>query len=159
MTFRTLLLAAAAFAAPLAIAAPAHADGGVYVGVEGENIALSGYDSVSYFQGDGVPVKGSARFSVDYNGAEWHFASQANADAFKADPEAYAPQYGGHCAWALGANGRLAPGDPKVYKIVDGKLYLNFNKAVQGRWLKDISGFITKASVAWIGIPTGTVFG
>ena len=159
MTFRTLLLAAAAFAAPLAIAAPAHADGGVYVGVEGENIALSGYDSVSYFQGDGVPVKGSARFSVDYNGAEWHFASQANADAFKADPEAYAPQYGGHCAWALGANGRLAPGDPKVYKIVDGKLYLNFNKAVQNRWLKDISGFITKANVAWIDIPTGTVFG
>ena len=159
MTFRTLLMAAAAFAAPLAIAAPAHADGGIYVGVEGENIALSGYDSVSYFQGDGVPVKGDARFSVDYNGAEWHFASQANADAFKADPEAYAPQYGGHCAWALGANGRLAPGDPKVYKIVNGKLYLNFNKAVQNRWLKNISGFITKANVAWIDIPTGTVFG
>ncbi|MEO0698491.1 MAG: YHS domain-containing (seleno)protein [Pseudomonadota bacterium] len=159
MTLRTLLLAAAALAAPLAIAAPAHADGGVYVGVEGESLALSGYDSVSYFQGDGVPVKGDARFSVEYNGAQWHFASQANADAFKADPEAYAPQYGGHCAWALGANGRLAPGDPKVYKIVDGKLYLNFNKAVQNRWFKDISGFITKANVAWIDIPTGAVFG
>ena len=159
MTLRTLLLAAAAFAAPLAIATPAHAEGGVFVGVEGESVALSGYDSVSYFQGDGVPVKGDARFSVDYNGAEWHFASQANADAFKADPEAYAPQYGGHCAWALGANGRLAPGDPKVYKIVDGKLYLNFNKSVQNRWFKDIAGFITKANVSWINIPTGAVFG
>ena len=159
MKIRTLLLAAAAFAAPLAIAAPAHADGGVYVGVEGQNVAVSGYDTVSYFQGAGVPVKGAKRFSDQYNGAEWHFARQANADAFKADPDAYAPQYGGHCAWALGANGRLAPGDPKVYKVVDGKLYLNFNKQVQQTWLGNISGFIKNANIAWIDIPTGKVFG
>jgi len=159
MKLRTLILAAAAFAAPLAITTPAHADGGVFVGVEGENIAVSGYDTVSYFQGNGVPVKGDARFKVYYNGAEWHFASQENADKFKADPDAYAPQYGGHCAWALGANGRLAPGDPKVYKIVDGKLYLNFNKQVQNMWLKDIPGFIKNANVAWTDIPTGKRFG
>ncbi|MEM9311176.1 MAG: YHS domain-containing (seleno)protein [Pseudomonadota bacterium] len=159
MTIRTVLLAAAALVAPLAIAAPAHADGGVYVGVEGENIAVGGYDTVSYFQGNGVPIKGDARFVVNYDGAQWHFASQANADAFKADPGAYAPQYGGHCAWALGANGRLAPGDPKVYKIVDGKLYLNFNKQVQAMWLKDIAGFITKANLAWTDTPTGKRFG
>lgn len=159
MKLRTLLLAAAAFAAPLAIAAPAHADGGVFVGVEGENIAVSGYDTVSYFKGDGVPVKGSARYAVKYDGAVWHFASQENADAFKADPDAYAPQYGGHCAWALGANGRLAPGDPTLYKLVDGKLYLNFNRSVQKTWLSNINGFITKANTAWIKIPTGQVFG
>ncbi|MEM1195301.1 MAG: YHS domain-containing (seleno)protein [Pseudomonadota bacterium] len=159
MTIRTILLAAAAFAAPLAIAAPAHADGGVFVGVEGENIAVSGYDTVSYFQGDGVPVKGNARFRVDYNGAEWHFANQANADAFKANPEAYAPQYGGHCAWALGANGRLAPGDAELYRIVDGKLYLNFNKSVQNRWLQNIAGFISNANLAWSDTPTGQRFG
>ena len=159
MKFRTLVLAAAAFAAPIAIATPAHADGGVYVGVDGENIAVGGYDTVSYFQGTGVPVKGDARFTVEYNGAEWHFANQANADAFKADPDAYAPQYGGHCAWALGANGRLAPGDPTVYHIVDGKLYLNFNRAVQQRWFKDIAGFITKANLAWTDVPTGKRFG
>lgn len=159
MKIRTLLLAAAAFAAPLAIAAPAHADGGVYVGVEGQNVAVSGYDTVSYFQGDGVPVKGDKRFSVQYNGAQWHFASQANADAFKADPDAYAPQYGGHCAWALGANGRLAPGDPKLYKIVDGKLYLNFNRQVQKTWLSNISGFIKNANIAWTDIPAGSIFG
>ncbi|MEO1048305.1 MAG: YHS domain-containing (seleno)protein [Pseudomonadota bacterium] len=159
MKLRTLMLAAAAFAAPLAISAPAHADGGVFVGVEGENIAVSGYDTVSYFQGDGVPVKGDARFAVKYNGAVWHFANQANADAFKANPNAYAPRYGGHCAWALGANGALAPGDPKLYKIVDGKLYLNFNKNVQNRWLKNISGFISKANVAWADTPDGKVFG
>ncbi|MDJ0977487.1 MAG: YHS domain-containing (seleno)protein [Erythrobacter sp.] len=160
MKMRTLLLVASAFAAPLAFtAAPAHADGGVYVGVEGENIAVGGYDTVSYFEGDGVPVKGDARFTVEHDGAEWRFASQENADAFKADPDAYAPQYGGHCAWALGANGRLAPGDPTVYKIVDGKLYLNFNKQVQQMWLKDIAGFIAKANLAWTAIPSGQRFG
>ena len=160
MTFKTLLLAAAAIAAPLALtAAPAHADGGVYVGGEGESSAVGGYDTVSYFQGDGVPVKGDARFTVEYDGAQWHFANQENADKFKADPGAFAPQYGGHCAWALGANGALAPGDPKVYKVVDGKLYLNFNKQVQTMWLKDVPGFITKADFAWTDIPTGTRFG
>ena len=136
MKLRTLMLAAAALAAPLAISAPAHADGGVFVGVEGQNIAVSGYDTVSYFQGDGVPV-----------------------NVFKANPDAYAPRYGGHCAWALGANGALAPGDPKLYKIVNGKLYLNFNKSVQNRWLKNISGFISKANVAWADTPDGKVFG
>lgn len=159
MKFRTLMLAAAALAAPLAVAAPAHADGGVYVGVEGSNVAVSGYDTVSYFQGDGVPVKGDARFAVEHDGAVFHFASQANVDTFKANPDAYAPQYGGHCAWALGANGRLAPGDAKLYKIVDGKLYLNFNKGVQNRWLKNISGFITKGDVAWAKTPTGATVG
>ena len=159
MKIRTLMLAAAAFAAPVAMAAPAHADGGVFVGVEGENVAVGGYDTVSYFQGDGKPVKGNARYKVNYNGAEFHFASQANADTFKADPDAYAPQYGGHCAWALGANGRLAPGDPTLYRLVDGKLYLNFNKGVQQRWLKNIAGFITKGDVSWAKTPTGKRFG
>lgn len=159
MKIRTLMLAAAALAAPLTIAAPAHADGGVYVGVEGANVAVSGYDTVSYFQSDGVPVKGDARFAVKYNGAVWHFANQANADTFKANPNAYAPRYGGHCAWAIGANGRLAPGDPKLYKIVDGKLYLNFNKRVQKTWLGNIAGFISSGDVAWTKTPNGKRFG
>lgn len=157
MKFR-MALAAAMFAAPLAIAAPAHADGGVYIASQSENIAVGGYDTVSYFQGDGVPVAGSADFTVEYNGAEWRFASQANADKFKENPAAYAPQFGGHCAWAM-SRGSLAPGDPTVYKIVDGKLYLNFNKQVQNMWLKDIAGFITKANLAWTDIPEGKSFG
>ena len=158
MTFRTLMLAAAALAAPLAIAAPAQADGGVYVSVEGEKIAVSGYDTVRYFRGDGKPVKGDARYSTQYNGAEWRFASQENLEAFEANPEAYAPQYGGHCAWAM-SRGYLAPGDATLYKIVDGKLYLNFNRQVQDTWLGNIAGFISKANIAWIDIPTGKVFG
>jgi YHS domain-containing protein len=158
MKLNPILIAIAALAAPLALAAPALADGGVFVGVEGETVAISGYDAVSYFDGDGTPLEGDAQYSVTWNGAEWHFASQANADKFKADPDAYAPQYGGHCAWAM-SRGSLAPGDATLYKIVDGKLYLNFNEQVQQTWVKDIPGFIAKSDPAWKEIPEGEVFG
>ncbi|MBV7267194.1 YHS domain-containing (seleno)protein [Erythrobacter ani] len=159
MKFRTLLIAAAAITAPLALtSAPVLADGGIFVGVNQGNVAVGGFDTVSYFQGDGVPVKGDARYTVEYMDAEWHFSSQANADAFKENPAAYAPQYGGHCAWAM-SRGSLAPGDPQVYKLVDGKLYLNVNKQVQQMWLKDIPGFIAKANAAWPTIPEGKRFG
>lgn len=159
MKLNHLMLVAAAIAAPLAYAAPALADGGVYVDADSdEAVAISGYDAVSYFKGDGVPMLGDAQYSVTYNGAEWHFASQANADAFKADPAAYAPQYGGHCAWAM-SRGSLAPGDATLYKVVDGKLYLNFNEGVQKTWLGDIPGFIAKADPAWAEVPEGEVFG
>ena len=158
MKLKYLMIAAAALAAPVAMTAPVQADGGIFVGVEGSNIAVSGYDTVSYFQGDGVPVKGSARFMVKHDGAEWHFSSQENADKFKANPDAYAPQYGGHCAWAM-SRGSLAPGDPTLYKIRDGKLYLNFNENVQKTWLGDIEGFIAKSDPAWSKIPDGKRFG
>lgn len=158
MKLNPILIAVAALAAPIAFATPALADGGVYVGVEGEAVAISGYDAVSYFEGDGTPLEGDAQYSVTWNGAEWHFASQANADKFKADPDAYAPQYGGHCAWAM-SRGSLAPGDATLYKIVDGKLYLNFNEQVQQTWVKDIPGFIAKSDPAWKEIPEGEVFG
>ena len=114
-----------------------------------ENVAVSGYDTVSHFEGDGVPVKGSKEFTVKYNGVDYHFASAENAERFQIDPAKFVPQYGGHCAWALGANSRLAPGDATVYKIVDGKLYLNFSKEVQVNWEKDIPGFIKGADEAW----------
>lgn len=156
MTRTYLLAAAAAFAAPLAIAAPAFADGGVFV--ESSNIAVGGYDAVSYFQGDGVPVRGDARYVAEYDGAKFLFSSQANADAFAADPAAFAPQYGGHCAWAM-SQGSLAPADPTLYRIVDGKLYLNFNQDIQQTWLGDMDGFIAKSDPAWTAIPAGKRFG
>lgn len=151
-----LLAAAAALAAPLSFAVPAHADGGVFV--QSDNIAVGGYDTVSYFQGDGVPVRGNARFAVEHDGAIFHFASQANADAFAADPAAFAPQYGGHCAWAM-AQGSLAPADPTLYKVVDGKLYLNFNRDIQQTWLGDVDGFIASADSQWAKIPDGQHLG
>lgn len=125
----------------------------VFTGPSGsENVAVSGYDTVSYFEGDGVPVEGSKDHRVKYNGVEYHFASAENAEKFQAEPAKFAPQYGGHCAWAA-SNGKLASGDPKLYAVVDGKLYLNFNDTVQETWNKDIPGFIEKADQAFPEIP------
>lgn len=115
--------------------------GPVYTETAGETVALSGYDAVSYFTGD-APVEGSDQFVVRYEGFDYHFASAENAATFQEDPAKYAPQYGGYCAWAIGANDALAPGNPNVYKIVDDKLYLNFSEGVAERWNKDIPGFI-----------------
>lgn len=114
------------------------------------SVAIEGYDPVAYFT-DGKPVEGSDDFTVDHNGATWHFASAANRDAFAADPEAYAPQYGGYCAWAV-SQGYTAPIDPAAWKIVDGKLYLNYSQGVQNRWASDIPGNIAKADGNWPGI-------
>lgn len=158
MKLRYLLAAAAVLSTPLAVSAPAMADGGVFVGVEGSNIAVSGYDTVSYFQGNGTPVRGDERFQVKHDGAVYYFASQSNADLFAANPDRYAPQYGGHCAWAM-SRGSLAPGDATLYKIHDGKLYLNFNPNVQKTWLGDVEGFIAKSDPAWTKIPEGKKFG
>lgn len=158
MTFKRVLLALAAIAIPLALPAAAMADGGVYVASAREKVAVSGYDTVSYFQGKGVPVKGNSSFKVTWKGAEWRFASAANAAAFKANPAAYAPQFGGHCAWAI-AQGYLAPGDPSAYDIVGGKLYLNYDQGIRTKWRRDISGFIAKGGPNWAKIPAGKIYG
>ena len=121
--------------------------GPVYTATKGDTLAVSGYDVVSYFDNADGPVEGSQDFTVRYEGFDYRFSSEENAQSFIADPAKYAPQYGGNCAWAIGANDALAPGDPEVYKIVDGKLYLNFSKSVQENWEKDIPGFIEKADV------------
>ncbi len=118
------------------------ATGPVHTATKGDTLAVSGFDVVSYFTGDGVPVEGAEEFTVRYAGFDYRFANAENADAFVEDPSKYAPAYGGYCAWAIGANDALAPGDPEVYEIVDGTLYLNFNEAVQENWEKDIPGFI-----------------
>ena len=119
----------------------------IYTEELGETLAVRGYDVVSYFVGDAMPVLGTEEFTVRYNGYDYRFANEGNAQLFVEDPAKYAPAYGGYCAWAIGANDRLAPGDPEVYEIVDGKLYLNFNTDVQGRWEKDIPGFIEAGDI------------
>ncbi len=111
-----------------------------------EGVALGGYDAVSYFAG--TPVEGKADFSTKWKDAEWRFASAENRDAFVAAPEKYAPQYGGYCAFAV-SKGATAKGDPKVWTVVDGKLYLNFNEAVQTNWKTDIPGNISAANENW----------
>ncbi|MEL7129880.1 MAG: YHS domain-containing (seleno)protein, partial [Pseudomonadota bacterium] len=86
-----------------------------------------------------------------YKGATFQFASQESLDTFEAEPAKYAPAYGGHCAWGA-AQGAAYPGDPKVYAVVDGRLYLNYNTEVQEGWDKDRTGFIEAADAAWPGV-------
>jgi len=147
MKLRSLVLAAFLAAAPVTVLVPtAQAEPAVYTG-RFSNTALQGYDPVAYFT-DGQPVKGSKEFSTEYNGATFQFASAANRDAFLEDPAAYAPQYGGYCAWAM-ADGKYAKGNAKYWKIVDGKLYLNYNAGIQKKWNADVPGFIEKANTQW----------
>lgn len=110
------------------------------------NVAVGGYDAVSFFAG--TPVKGVAQHQTTYDGAVFQFATAENLAKFKEAPTKYAPQYGGYCAWAA-AQGKTAPGDPRYSKVVNGKLYLNYDAGVQKRWEQDIPGFIKKADANW----------
>ena len=110
-------------------------------------VALSGYDPVSYFVG-GTPRKGDARFSMTFKGVDYRFASPENLARFRSNPQAFLPQYGGYCAWAV-AGGYTAKGDPLAWKIVGGKLYLNYDQNVQKRWARDIPGNIAKGDQNW----------
>jgi len=109
--------------------------------------ALDGYDPVAYFKA-GKPEKGKAAHAVTWNGATWHFTSAENKAAFEASPQAFAPQYGGYCAWAV-SEGYTAKGDPGAWRIVNGKLYLNYNASVQKSWEGDIPGRIAKGDKNW----------
>jgi YHS domain-containing protein len=109
--------------------------------------AIEGYDAVAYFL-DGKPVEGSREHQVEWNGATWRFASAAHRELFAKEPRKYAPQYGGFCAFGV-SRGYAVGIDPAAWKIVGGKLYLNYNKDVQAEWVKDIPGHIRKADANW----------
>ncbi|MGY8871501.1 MAG: YHS domain-containing (seleno)protein [Pseudomonadales bacterium] len=111
------------------------------------DLAVAGYDTVAYFT-ENKPVEGNKRFVTEYKGAEWRFKNADNLAAFKANPEKYAPQYGGYCAWAV-ANNDTAKGDPLQWTVHNGKLYLNYDAQVQSKWLKDKQGFIRSADKNW----------
>lgn len=110
-------------------------------------IAINGYDPVSYFT-VGEPVAGRTEFSAEWGGAPWHFASAENRELFLADPERYAPQYGGWCAFAM-AQSSYAPTIPEAWTVRDGKLYLNFSGGVRDQWLSDADHLISRADAYW----------
>lgn len=139
--FAAILAAATLAAAPIAAAAK----DAVYQSFFGA--AIDGTDPVAYFT-MGKPVEGSSEFAHEWNGATFHFSSAENRDLFAADPEKYAPQYGGYCAWAV-SQGYTASTDPEAWKIVDGKLYLNYSKSVQQTWEQDIPGNIAAGDGNW----------
>lgn len=141
------LFAAIVLALGFAFAAPACADTApVHTGLL-SNVAVGGYDPVAYFT-QGHPVRGVAQFKTTHQGYEYRFASAANLAAFRASPARYLPQYGGYCAWAV-AQGYTAPGDPRAWRIVDGRLYLNYNAEIQQRWETDIQGNVSRANGHW----------
>ena len=137
---------ATAFAFSIGLAAPALAVDPVYTGFF-SSTAASGHDSVAYFT-EGKPVEGREKFSHEYEGATWLFSSAENRDLFAADPGRYAPQYGGYCAYAV-SQGSTASTDPTAWKIVDGKLYLNYSHDVKKLWEADIPGYVAKANENW----------
>jgi len=101
--------------------------------------AINGYDTVAYFT-LGKPVMGQDNLVYEWMGAKWKFSSQANLDLFKANPEKYAPQYGGYCAYGV-AEGALVKVEPDQFTVRDGKLYLNYDADVQAKWRKDPAGY------------------
>jgi YHS domain-containing protein len=141
-----ILLAAACCALGLWSASAIAKDAVVYTGLFSK-VAVSGYDPVAYFT-DQKPIKGDAKFATSYKNVQWHFASADNRDKFMAAPERYAPQYGGYCAWAV-AQGSTASGDPQYWKIVNDKLYLNYDAQVQKKWETNNPVFIQQADKNW----------
>ena len=109
--------------------------------------AIEGTDAVAYFT-QGKPVEGSSDFTAHWKGAKWRFASAGNRDLFKADPEKYAPQFGGYCAFAV-SRGYTASIDPKAWSIVNGKLYLNYSLGVRAQWNEDVPGNIRLGEKNW----------
>lgn len=111
------------------------------------DVILAGHDAVAYFTED-KPVPGNAAYTASYDGAVYRFASAENRDLFRANPEKYAPAYGGYCA--LGTSfGKKFDVDGKAFKIVEGRLYVNKNLAVYETWREDIPGNIVKAEGHW----------
>lgn len=109
--------------------------------------AVSGYDVVSYQTGK-RPLRGNGHYVATHDGATYLFVNQANLDTFNADPERYVPAYGGYCAFGVSV-GKKFIADPEVWRLVDGKLYLNLDTNIQADWLKDVPGRIAKADANW----------
>ena len=127
--------------------------------IDGTGFAVSGYDVVAYRSLTQVPVgevqpaavPGRADIVAEYNGARFAFASEENREMFLKNPEYYAPQYDGHCAYGVSKGGKV-PANPNLWRIVDDKLYLNITDVVVGFWEEDIPGNITKAENNWVNI-------
>lgn len=129
-------------AALLGLAATSQAAGVAY-----STPAVSGYDVVSY-QVSKRPVRGNGHFVAEHDGVTYIFSSQQNLDLFQRDPERYVPAYGGYCAFGVSV-GKKFVGDPEVWRVVDGRLYLNLDASIQDEWLKDVPGRIELAEANW----------
>lgn len=139
---KKILMAMVAFFSVTAAGAAAMADS-----VANSVVGLQGYDLVSYHTGS-RPVQGNGNHVSAYGGVNYLFSSADNKKAFDANPAKYLPAYGGWCAFGV-AVGKKFIGDPTVWEIVDGRLYLNLDNKVKGIWLRDVPGNIEKANNTW----------
>jgi YHS domain-containing protein len=117
----------------------------------GSSLAIAGYDPVTYFT-QGKAVKGNASNALVYEGVTYHFSSANNKETFRASPSRYEPRYGGWCAYAMGKNGEKVEIDPETFKVLDGKLYLFYNKYFNNTlksWNKDENSLRSKADMNW----------
>lgn len=109
--------------------------------------AIRGYDPVAFFT-VGSPVMGDSLINFEWKEANWQFSSKENMELFKANPEKYAPQYGGYCAYGM-ADGHKAPTEIDAWTVVDGKLYFNYNMKVKDLWSQKLDELIKKADINW----------
>lgn len=151
MKISKLVTAAVLSTALLGAVAPAQAADEINVvpglSIAGAPLALHGYDPVAYFT-EGGPRRGSDQFVHVHDGAAYRFSSEAHLEAFAADPARYLPAYGGFCAFGVSV-GKKFDGDPNLWKIEDGKLYLNLNEEIYETFLEDVDGNIRKADGNW----------
>ncbi len=109
--------------------------------------AVQGYDVVTYHT-DKRPLRGNGNFVATHDGATYQFTSKENLKTFQANPDKYVPAYNGYCAFGVSV-GKKFIGDPEVYRVVDGKTYLNLDTGIQSEWLKDVPGRIKTANSEW----------
>lgn len=139
--------AAVGMVAAASAAIPALADESVNTGYFG-GVAIMGYDPVAYFT-DNRAVKGSEQYSYDWLGTPWHFASAEHKAMFESNPIKYAPQYGGYCAAEVVAGSVTIDIDPEAFKIIDGKLYLIYDKAHADEFAAHINDYAKLADANW----------
>ena len=145
----------AALALPLSAPAADEVNVSRGLSIAGAPLALHGYDPVAYFT-EGAPVRGSDSLTFVHEGATYRFASAAHRDKFKADPAHYAPQFGGYCAFGVSV-GKKFDGDPRLWTLHEGRLYLNLNPDILATFQKDVPGNVGKARANWAKIEHKSV--
>jgi YHS domain-containing protein len=116
-------------------------------GVANSVTAIGGYDVVSY-QTSKKPLRGNGHYLAVHDGVTYLFANKVNQETSEANPGKYVPAYGGYCAFGASV-GKKFVGDPEVWRLIDGKLYLNLDVEIQSQWLKDVPGRIKTADAKW----------
>lgn len=111
-----------------------------------DGVAVGGYDVVAYF--DGLAVPGDESLAVEWDGVTWLFADEGSRAAFERNPEAYAPQYGGWCAWSMRWN-QIVESEPEHFRIDDGALYLFNNEDAARKWARDPARYRRIADRNW----------